>query len=109
MNDQFEICSAHAEVEHINGGAADMELAEHRPNVCTAEMFQRSTRERADRLQIWPLVSSGQELPAENGRNNEFITVFSHELRNSLGAIRGAACILRMDTSASSPRRRREC
>jgi signal transduction histidine kinase len=96
-----------ANVEHINGRAADTELADHRLNVRlnvgTAEMFQHSTRERADRLQIWPLLSSGQELGTENGRNNEFMTVFSHELRNSLGAIRSAACILRMDTSAGSP------
>lgn len=35
-----------------------------------------------------------------SSRNNEFMTVFSHELRNSLGAIRSAARILRMDTSA---------
>ena len=38
----------------------------------------------------------------ESGRNDEFMTVFSHELRNSLGAIGGAARILRMDTSADS-------
>jgi len=36
----------------------------------------------------------------ESGRNDEFMTVFSHELRNSLGAIGSAACILRRDTSA---------
>ena len=65
-------------------------------------MFQHTTGERAGRVQIWPLLSSGQELGTEIGRNNEFITVFSHELRNSLAAIRGAACILRMDISASS-------
>ena len=52
---------------------------------------------------MWPLLSSGQELGTENGRNNEFMTVFSHELRNSLGAIRSAARILRMETSAGPP------
>jgi signal transduction histidine kinase len=103
MNDQSEFCGAHANVEYINGRATDTELADHRLNVGTAEMFQHTTGERADRVQIWPLLSSGQELGAEIGRNNEFMTVFSHELRNSLAAIRGAACILRMDTSASSP------
>ena len=36
----------------------------------------------------------------ESGRNDEFMTVFSHELRNSLGAIGSAARILRRDTSA---------
>ena len=102
MNNQSEFCPAHANVEHINGRAADTQLADHRlNNVGTAEMFQHTTGEHADRVQIWPLLSSSREL-TEVGRNNEFMTVFSHELRNSLGAIRGAACILRMDTSASS-------
>jgi signal transduction histidine kinase len=103
MNNQSEFCPAHMNVEHINGRAADTELADHRLNVGTAEMFQHTTGEHADRVQIWPLLSSGQELGTEFGQNNEFMTVFSHELRNSLGAIRGATCILRMDTSASSP------
>ena len=102
MNDQSELCGAHANVEHINGRATDIELAGHRLNVGTAEMFQHTTGERADRVQIWPLLSSVQELGTQIGRNNEFMTVFSHELRNSLAAIRGAAWILRMDTSASS-------
>ena len=102
MNDQSESCPTHVNVEHINGRAAHTELADHRLNVGTAEMFQHTTGERVDRLQIWPLLSSGQEVGTQIGRNNEFMTVFSHELRNSLGAIRGAACILRMDTSAST-------
>jgi two-component system CheB/CheR fusion protein len=42
----------------------------------------------------------GQKLGMENSRNNEFVTVFAHELRNSLGAIRSAAVILHMDTAA---------
>ena len=37
----------------------------------------------------------------QNSRHNEFMTVFSHELRNSLAAIRSATCILRLETSAS--------
>jgi signal transduction histidine kinase len=48
---------------------------------------------------MWPLFPRGQELGTENGRDNEFMTVFSHELRNSLGAIRLAARILSMETS----------
>jgi len=39
-------------------------------------------------------VQSGQELGTENSQSNEFMTVFSHELGNSLGAIRMAAQIL---------------
>jgi len=34
---------------------------------------------------------------APGNRSNEFLTVFSHELRNSLGAVRSAAQILRME------------
>ena len=44
----------------------------------------------------------GQELGGENGQNTEFMTVFSHELRNSLCAIRFAVGILRMETSTRS-------
>jgi signal transduction histidine kinase len=101
MNDQSEAYGIYPNVEHING--ADTELADHRLNVGTADIFQHTTGTRADRLQIWPLLSSGQELVTEVGQNNEFVTVFSHELRNSLSAIRSAALILRMDTSAGSP------
>src|SRR5512142_682157 len=42
----------------------------------------------------------------ENAPSNEFMTVFSHELRNSLGAIRSAASILRMDISAGPAAKR---
>ena len=100
MNDQSESTGGgHASVEHSNGRDVANELADHghfRP----AEMLPRSTRERADRLHIRSVSLSGQELGMENGRNDEFMTVFSHELRNSLGAIGSAARVLRMDTSA---------
>jgi signal transduction histidine kinase len=103
MNDQFESTDgAHASVEHINGHATDTQLADHRLNGGPAEMFQHSTRTRADQLRIRNL-SRGQELGTMNGRHDEFMTVFSHELRNSLGAIRSAVRILRMDTSAGPP------
>jgi signal transduction histidine kinase len=99
MNEQLESTRrAHVSVEQINGRAADTELADSRLNVGPTEMFQHSTREGADHLRMWPLFSRGQELGTEN--SNEFMTVFSHELRNSLGAIRMAAQILRMETSA---------
>jgi len=101
MNDQSELSrSDQASVEQINGRAADTEFVSHRVNVDSPTMFHHSTAERADYLRIRNLVSRGQELGTENGRNNEFVTVFSHELRNSLGAIRSAAHILRKDASA---------
>ena len=84
----------------MNGGTVDTELADHSLSTLPDEIIQRSTRERAHRFQIWQLLSSGQELGMESGRINKFMAVFSHELRNCLDAIRGAARILRMDTSA---------
>jgi len=97
MKDQSESTSGgHPSLEHINGREVDSELADHSLKFHPAEMFQRGTRERADRFQVWSRLSSGQEL----GRNDEFMTVFSHELRNSLGAIGSATCILRRDKSA---------
>jgi len=102
MNNQSESTrSDHASVEQINGHAADTEFINHL-NGDSPTMFQHSTAERADYLRIRNLAARRQELGAENGRDNEFATVFSHELRNSLGAIRSAAHILRMDTSAAS-------
>jgi signal transduction histidine kinase len=101
MNDQSQPARDDREsVEHINGRTVDNELADHSLNALPDEMFQHSARGRADRLQIGHPLSSGQELGMESGRNNEFMTVFSHELRNSLGAIRSAARILSVDTSA---------
>jgi len=100
MNDQSESTRyGHASVEPMNGHTVDNEPTDHSLNTLPDEMFQRSTRERADRFQIWHLLSSGQELGMESGRNNRFMAVFSHELRNSLNAIRSAARILGMDTS----------
>jgi signal transduction histidine kinase len=63
------------------------------------EVSQQYTREFTDHLRLWPLWLRGQELGAESGRNNEFMTVFSHELRNSLSAVRFAVGILRMEAS----------
>jgi signal transduction histidine kinase len=81
--------------------AVEIDLADHSLSTLPDEIFQRSTRERADRFQIWQLLSSGQKLGRESGRINKFMAVFSHELRNSLDAIRGAARILRLDTCAN--------
>jgi signal transduction histidine kinase len=101
MNDQSDVVSrAEAGVEHLTGHAADGELVYSRHNVDLAEMFQHSTRDLADHLRLWPLSPRGQQLGAQNGPHSEFMTVFSHELRNSLGAIRSATHILRMETSA---------
>jgi signal transduction histidine kinase len=101
MNDPAEPTRrAEASVVRINGHAADTGLVYSRHNVGLAEMFQHSTRELADHLQQWPLPLRAQQIGTENGPQSEFITVFSHELRNSLSAIRSATHILRMEMSA---------
>jgi signal transduction histidine kinase len=102
MNDQSELCGARG--QHINGRALCDELIDHNLNVGAAEMFPHSDQEDASALQFWPLLllSGGEELSAQNSRNNEFLTVFSHELRNSLGAISSAAHVLRIEIPAGS-------
>jgi signal transduction histidine kinase len=55
----------------------------------------------AGRAVIWPVSTHRQELRPAASQNNEFISVFSHELRNSLGVIRTATQILRLEKSAS--------
>ena len=72
MNEQSE-STRHASVEQLNGHV----------------------------VRRWPPSFGGDELHTENGQPNEFMTVFSHELRNALGAIHSATQILRMDTSAA--------
>ncbi len=55
----------------------------------------------ADRRGLWRLwLLRHQELGTKTRRNDEFMAVVSHELRNSLGAIRNAAGVLRTDLSA---------
>jgi signal transduction histidine kinase len=78
------------------------EFADTVADVDSPEMPQQSTDEIDDHLRLWPLWLRGQELGGENGQNTEFMTVFSHELRNSLCAIRYAVGILRMETSTRS-------
>ena len=100
MHDQSESVEyADAGVEGINGNGADSGLVYTRHNVGIAEMFQHGTHELAGYMRLWPLPSRGQDLGAAEGQHNEFMAVFSHELRNSLGAIRSATDILHMETS----------
>ena len=78
MNDLSESTRyGHASVEDMNGGTVDLELSDHSLGTLPDEIFQRSTRERAHRFQIWQLLSSGQELGMESGRINKFMAVFS--------------------------------
>ena len=100
MNDQSEFCGARE--QHVNRRAPRTGLADHITNVVSTKMFLPSEHGDASGLQFWPLLSGGHEVGAQNSRNNEFLTVFSHELRNSLGAISSAAQVLRIEIPAGS-------
>jgi hypothetical protein len=85
MNEQFDCTrGAHASAEKMNGHAVDTELAESGPKVGHDDTFRHSNHDIADRLRVRPLSLRDHELRPENGHTNEFMTVFSHELRNSL-------------------------
>jgi len=103
MIDQSELSHRPAaSVSRVNGSAPDVDLADLNLNVSQAEMFPQSTCDHADRLRLWPLLSSSQHVVTGKDQNNEFMTVFSHELRNSLGAIRSATQILGLQSSAGA-------
>jgi signal transduction histidine kinase len=100
MNDPPEsTCLTDASVEYLNGHATHVEPG-YLPDVGFAGITHHST-ELADRLRIWPMWRvPGQKLRPDEHADNEFLAVFSHELRSSLGAIRSAVGILRMEVSA---------
>src|SRR5690242_5385081 len=101
MNDPSEATRrAEASVDRINGHATYNELVYSKHNVGIAEVFQHGAPELADHLKLGPLIVRAQQVGTQKGPHSEFLTVFSHELRNSLSAIRTATCILRMETSA---------
>jgi signal transduction histidine kinase len=94
---------AYSNVSQVNGSTPGADLAAVKVNVSRAEMFPQSVCDHADRLRLWPLLSSGHHVAPEEGQNNEFMTVFSHELRNSLSAIRSAIQILSIQPSDAPP------
>ncbi len=90
-------------LSQITDSTPDVGLAAVKANVSRAEMFPQSACDHADRLRLWPLLSSIQHASTGQGQNNEFMTVFSHELRNSLSAIRSAIQILSIQPSDDLP------
>jgi signal transduction histidine kinase len=86
-----------------NGSTPVVGLAAVEINVGRSEMFPQSVCDHAGRLRLWPLLSSGQHVGPGEAQNNEFMTVFSHELRNSLSAIRSAVQILSIQPSDGLP------
>jgi signal transduction histidine kinase len=101
MNDQSASArGAEPGAEETNAFAFHAHRDDTRANVESPEMSRRNFAEFTDRTRLAPLRSRDQEMGAENGRNNEFMTVLSHELRNSLCAVRFAVGILRMEMSS---------
>jgi signal transduction histidine kinase len=64
------------------------------------ETFERGSRELPDQLSVGNPSLRSQENITRNGSNNDYMTVVSHELRNSLSAIRTATGVLSLDISA---------
>ncbi len=100
MNGESVSTCLGASIQDFDGRATDSELAGNPHKVGFAGIFQRGN-ESAERRGAWRLwLLGGQKLGTKDRWTEEFIAVFSHELRNSLGAIRSAGEILRMETSA---------
>jgi signal transduction histidine kinase len=102
MNDQIEFPQRiAASSEHANGHAPDTEPPGGMDNAGSTGAFPRHFDDLAGRRrtkQPWrqhhPMAGTG------NRHNKEFLTVFSHEIRNSLSAIRSASGILGLEKSA---------
>jgi signal transduction histidine kinase len=104
MIDQSESTHrASSSVPQVNGSPHDADLADANVNGGSAEMFPQTICDHVDRLRLWPLLTSGQQVGTGEDQNNAFMTVFSHELRNSLGAIRSATRILNTEPSDGPP------
>lgn len=98
MNDQSEsIRRPEPGVPEVNGRASQMARGSGRRHVGVTEMFERNAPGHADDRPVWSLSLNPRTPGSPDDRNNEFMTIFSHELRNSLGAVRSAADILRME------------
>ena len=84
----------------MKDGSASTRSEEAQTNSDPPETFADSSPGLSDRLSVWHLWSRIQETATRNRSNNEYMTVVSHELRNSLSAIRTATAVLSLDISA---------
>jgi len=95
MNNQLESTgNSYVSTEKINGHATA--VAGNMSHADWPGIFRGDGGEVADRNTRW---QRHQKLNTENDRSMEFLVVFSHELRTSLSAIRGATGILRVEQS----------
>lgn len=102
MNDASEFAEhTAANVGHVNGRATDTMLGGNLGDASPADIFPPGSGELPDtRRMLRPRWQRHREPNTENPRNNDFLAVFSHELRTSLSAIRSATSILRVEQSA---------
>lgn len=98
MNDRSPSTPPDLRVVELARDAPDPGPADERGDAVAAEISRLTAREHADhpRREIPGLV--GQDPRIETG-SNVFVTIVSHELRNSLGAIRSATHLLCVETS----------
>jgi signal transduction histidine kinase len=97
MSDSAKAIRRNGTAEHAHGSGTDLELITHvRREVREGESDRDSFRRRAG-----PLLRllRRRESADIKRRNTEFLAAFSHELRNSLAAIHGAAETLRLEKS----------
>ena len=100
MNDASEsACRIEAGFQRVNGREAHTVSGHQEGRAPPEEMIQFGGHQRADDRPVWSPSLRSRALGAQHYRNDEFMTVFSHELRNSLSAIRGAAHILGVEAA----------
>ena len=87
---------ANAGTGRVNGHAADDVELEN--NALVPGLFHRVSVDGGVRRPLWRMWKSPGKTQR---RNNEFLALLSHELRNSLSGIRCATGILRLDVSAA--------
>jgi two-component system, sensor histidine kinase len=99
MNDPSQCTPDQVRLEEIASSAAASRLANEQERDALPEVPWLTAPEFADHARGRFPRRLGQERGMETG-SNVFVTIVSHELRNSLGAVRSAARILRAEASA---------
>jgi signal transduction histidine kinase len=84
----------------MKDGSASTRQDATQSNSGQPETFANSSAGLSDRLCVWHLWLRSQEDATRNRSNNDYMTVVSHELRNSLSAIRTATGVLSLDIAA---------
>ncbi len=74
-------------------------VADITSHVVHTEKSENSSADFTDLLAIWHLWLRTQQPGTRNAWNNDYMIMLSHELRNSLSAIRTATSVLGLDTS----------